>query len=194
MTTTTDGLAVRPPRTRDEIVAELLRLSAEVERVATRFDTPTFFAAQTEDGETRWSPAEQVRHLTKSTYPLVRAFAIPRFVLLLRFGARLRGSDDYVAVATRYAKYLDTRPDSGRFRPGREQAAPDDARRADIMAHWRDATSRLSLAIERWPERALDRYRLPHPLMGLISTREMLYFTLFHTSHHARQMERRKKA
>lgn len=185
-------LEVRPPRSRADVVSELTRLAAEVARLVESFDTPAFFAAQSEGGEVKWSPAEQVRHLTRSTYPLARAFAMPRLALALRFGVTLRGGGSYEDVAARYTRYLETRPDSGRFGPGRDELAHDDARRAEIMARWRDAVSRLAAAVERWPERALDRYRLPHPLMGAISTREMLHFTLFHTSHHARQVGRRR--
>lgn len=192
VTTSASALTVRPPRSRDEILAELSRLSAEVERLAASFDTPAFFAPQSEDGTPRWSPAEQVRHLTRSAYPLARAFTLPRFVLLLRFGLTLRRGETYEGVAERYQKLLETRPEAGRFAPGPERARRDDARRAEIMARFRDSTSRLAGAVARWPERALDRYRLPHPLLGGMSTREILFFTLFHTSHHGRQMERRR--
>ena len=187
-----DPLIVRPPQSRNEILAELARLAAEVERVANRFDTAAFFAPQTEDGSARWSPAEQVRHLTKSTYPLVRAFMLPRFLLFMRFGASLRGSGSYADLDARYSRLLEARPDAGRFAPRREERR-DDARRVEIMARWRDATSRLAAAAGTWSERALDRFRLPHPLLRRLTTREMLFFTLFHTSHHGRQMARRAR-
>ena len=190
---TTVDLAVRPPSTRGDIVAELARLAAEVERVAASFDTASFFAPQHEDGTPRWSPAEQVRHLTRATYPLARAFAMPRFLLLLRFGPGLRRARSYDDLVRRYATVLESRPSAGRFAPGAD-AASDDARRAEIMGRFRDAISRLVGAVERWPERALDRYRLPHPLLGKLSARDMLFFTVFHTSHHGRQMERRRAA
>ena len=35
-----------------------------------------------------------------------------------------------------------------------------------------------------WGELALDRYRLPHPLLGRLTVREMLLFTLYHSVHH----------
>lgn len=184
------GLVVRPPATREEIVAELARLGAEVERIAASFDTRAFFAAQHEDGSVRWSPAEQVRHLTRSTYPLARAFLMPRFALLLRFGVTFRRPGSYAELSARYEKLLESRPQAGRFAPSPDDAR-DDARRAEVMARFRDAISRLSAAVETWPERALDRYRLPHPLLGRLSAREMLWFTVFHTAHHGGQMARR---
>ena len=30
----------------------------------------------------------------------------------------------------------------------------------------------------------LDNYQLPHPILGKISLREMLYFTAYHVEHH----------
>lgn len=189
------ALTVRAPATRDEILHELNRLAAEVSGLADSFDADGFFAAQHEGGVRKWSPAEQLRHLTRSTYPLARAFATPRLALALRFGIALRPSESYEALAVRYARYLETeRPSSGRFGPSPDAAAPDAARRGEIMTRWRDSVSRLAGAAAGWSERALDRYRLPHPLLGKLTSREMLLFTLFHTSHHARQIDRRRAA
>lgn len=187
---TARGLPVRPPATRDEILAEIARLAAQVERVVAGFDTPTFFAPQHEDGSRRWSPAEQIRHLTRATYPLARAFMMPRLLLLLRFGVTFRRPGSYVELVRRYERLLEQKPQAGRFAPSAD-SAHDDARRAEIMMRFRDAVSRLAAGAEIWPERALDRYRLPHPLLGRLSAREMLWFTVFHTAHHGGQIARR---
>jgi hypothetical protein len=61
------------------------------------------------------------------------------------------------------------------------------------MADHAAAIEALCAAVERWPERALDRYRLPHPLMGKLTVREMLLFTLVHNIHHVRVAERRRR-
>ena len=188
--TTARGLPVRPPETREDIVAEIARLASEVERIAAAFDTPTFFAPQYEEGSARWSPSEQIRHLTRSTYPLARAFMMPRVALLLRFGVALRPPGSYVDLVRRYEHVLEGKPQAGRFAPSRDDMH-DDARRAEILARFRDAVSRLSAGVETWPERALDRYRLPHPLLGKLTAREMLWFTVFHTAHHGGQIARR---
>ena len=38
--------------------------------------------------------------------------------------------------------------------------------------------------IEKWDEKSLSKYVIPHPLLGKLSVREMLYFTILHTDHH----------
>lgn len=35
-----------------------------------------------------------------------------------------------------------------------------------------------------WSETQLDSYLLPHPVLGRVTVREMLMFTLFHFDHH----------
>jgi hypothetical protein len=37
----------------------------------------------------------------------------------------------------------------------------------------------------------LERIRLPHPLLGRLTTREMLFFTLYHNQHHVEVAKRR---
>ncbi|MCB9182399.1 MAG: DinB family protein [Flavobacteriales bacterium] len=42
----------------------------------------------------------------------------------------------------------------------------------------------------RWSESDLERYLLPHPLLGKLTLREMLYFTLYHVQHHQALVQR----
>jgi len=44
---------------------------------------------------------------------------------------------------------------------------------------------RLANAIERnWTDEKLDNYLAPHPLLGKLTLRELIYFTIYHTEHH----------
>ena len=69
-----------------------------------------------------------------------------------------------------------------------------EARRAEILAQRADANRALRAAIERWPEAAFDRHQLPHPLLGNLTVREMVHFTLYHQLHHMAVVERRRTA
>jgi len=42
-----------------------------------------------------------------------------------------------------------------------------------------------------WSELQMDRIRLPHPVLGKLSVREMLFFTLYHNQHHLDAAKRR---
>ena len=39
-----------------------------------------------------------------------------------------------------------------------------------------------------WSEKDLDKYKLPHPLLGKLTVREMLFFTIYHNEHHLKAM------
>ncbi len=75
-----------------EIAAAMVRLHEESERYLAAIPAAEFAAPQGE----KWSPADHVRHLAKSTFPLVPALGLPKLLLGLRFGragsglARLR--------------------------------------------------------------------------------------------------------
>ena len=43
---------------------------------------------------------------------------------------------------------------------------------------------KLSYHIDRFSEQELDTLILPHPLLGKLTLREMLYFTCYHVEHH----------
>jgi hypothetical protein len=41
--------------------------------------------------------------------------------------------------------------------------------------------------LKKFSEDDLDSIRLPHPLLGKLTVREMLYFAVYHVGHHHRQ-------
>jgi hypothetical protein len=84
---------------------------------------------------------------------------------------------------------------AGRFAPRpRPPGADPSTRRLEIMARWTGAVVALQNEIGRWPEKALDRYRLPHPLLGPLTVREMLALSVYHTAHHLRRVAERAGA
>lgn len=59
------------------------------------------------------------------------------------------------------------------------------------MAGLSAAVEDFARRIENWSEADLDRYRLPHPLLGKLTVRDMLLFTVQHLAHHASKVEER---
>ncbi|MBP7589599.1 MAG: DinB family protein [Thermoanaerobaculia bacterium] len=182
--------ATGEPFSAAEIVAAMTRLHAESETYLAAIPAAEFAAPQGE----KWSPADHVRHLAKSTYPLVGALGLPKLLLGLRFGRSRTGSRSLLEIREIYRATLrETGATAGRFAPS-AQAAPADpaAWQQEVLAKWRGAVSGLALRIPRWSEPALDRYRLPHPLLGQLTVREMLLFTVYHNVHHLEQVAGRR--
>jgi hypothetical protein len=48
----------------------------------------------------------------------------------------------------------------------------------------------LSEKLNKFTEEELDKYILPHPLLGKLTIREMMFFTIYHVLHHQMMTER----
>jgi hypothetical protein len=169
------------PQSGADILGALRQLHSEADAYLRTLPASKFVEPQGE----KWSPADHVRHLRKSISPLVPALAMPRFVILGMFGWSRRGSHSYRALREIYLRALDDGGQAGRFAPS-PRPLPADAEhyRDEVLAEWQRTSDELLVEIARWPEASLDRCRLPHPLLGKLSVREMLFFTLYHNSHH----------
>lgn len=172
----------------------LMRALADVEReVAGFFDSlsPDEFVLRVGDA---WTPAEHLAHLNSAVSAVARGFAMPRWLLRLRFGRARRPSrtfdelrDDYLARLAAGGRA------SGAFVPalGEQPVSQAVELRHTLLLRWARVNGRLRAALETWPDRQLDRIPLPHPLLGSITAREMVFFTVHHGRHHIRAATRR---
>ncbi|HKP74233.1 MAG TPA: DinB family protein [Longimicrobiaceae bacterium] len=176
---------------------EIVRALAEVEReVAEFFVGLSADELMRREGEA-WTAAEHLRHLDRSVRAVARGLEYPRWLLRLRFGRPRQTSRGYDEVRTVYrARLAAGGKSTPEFTPPREDvpAGEVDAYGARLLTRWADANARLRAAVERWPEEALDRIQLPHPLLGKLTVREMLFFTLYHDHHHVDGARRRLTA
>ena len=175
------------PATAPELRAALATRHAESVAYWNTFSTPAFLAPI----GNAWSPAENVRHLTKSMRAVTKGLRVPRILILLRFGRATGTSRSYTEMRDFYRMRVKG-ADAGTFGPGARTPLPNaEHERAQLMDFHAQAVRELNSAIAAWPERALDRRRLPHPLLGPITVREMLFFTLYHNQHHVDNVVRR---
>jgi DinB superfamily len=178
------------PFTKSEILRDLGAVHDWSTEFWQSFDHTDFFAPLGD----AWSPADNVRHLIKSNRPVAQALKIPKLFLLLRFGFARRPSRSYSALKATYYEALGSGLKAGRF--GTSLIPTDqqtDERREQELAKLSQTFSALSAAIQGWSEGALDRLRLPHPGLGLLTVREMLLFTLYHNAHHVLGVDRRRR-
>lgn len=142
-----------------------------------------------------WSPAENVRHLSKSMRAVSQGLRLPRWLLWLAFRGGRGVSRGYEEMRQVYLDRLARGASAGRFAPSRAPVPADpEAERARIMGAHAAAVHDLAALVRRWPDAALDRRRLPHPLLGPLTVREMLAFTLYHNRHHMEVVRRRLAA
>ena len=164
------------------------RLQGESTTYWNAFSTEEFFRPIGQ----AWSPAENVRHLNKSNRAVAQALRLPGLILGLSFGRAPRSSRNYDELKQTYLAILASGGQAGRFAPAPRTEGDLQAWRSKIMAEHEKITKALVSLINRWSEEALERYRLPHPLLGKLTLREMLFFTLYHNLHHVEVVERRR--
>ncbi|MDB5210355.1 MAG: DinB family protein [Sediminibacterium sp.] len=154
-----------------EQLAELLRNNHTqfIEQVNGLNDTDLCYAP-----EGKWSAAQQLDHIVRSVSPVNMAMGLPKFVLKWKFGVANRPSKTFEGLTEKYTRKLqEGGKASGRFVP-----APVTLDQKEKLAKQLNAlVNKLSRKTETHSEDALDKYILPHPLLGKLTLREMLYFT-----------------
>ncbi|ULH15079.1 DinB family protein [Deinococcus sp. KNUC1210] len=162
--------------TRSDLGAALAEAERQVSAYFAALPDAVFFAGPGE----RWSPAQHLQHLTLAHRPLTGALRLPRLALLAVGGRTERESRSYAEMRQTYQAALGAGGKaSGRYLPvlnGQTQAA--------LVSDFRQASQQLREALEGWPEADLTTFLLPHPILGKITVREMLYFSVYHQYHH----------
>jgi len=147
----------------------------EFEQTLQQINDDDFFIS----ANNKWSVAENVRHLILSVKPVNMAMGLPKFIFLY-FGKPNRPLMNYDGVVAKYQSKLKAGGKAmGPYVPKKITMS-----KAELIADFRNAHLKLIKRIESWSETDLDRYLLPHPLIGKMMMREMLYFTLYHIRHH----------
>lgn len=133
----------------------------------------------------KWSIAQNIHHLVTSTKTSTAAFALPAFIVRLIGGKANRPSWPYEKLVYTYKVKLDEGGKAkGRYIPPAIKATRFIGRER-IIADWRKATGLYLQAIKKnRTDAQLDKYLVPHPLLGKITLRELCYFNIYHTQHH----------
>ncbi|MFN8582742.1 MAG: DinB family protein [Gemmatimonadaceae bacterium] len=165
----------------EHLTRALTRLTRNATSYFESLPVQTFFAPQGD----RWSPADHVRHLRKSSAPLKVGFGLPVWLLRLMYGEAKAPSRTFEVLRSDYRSALAAGGQAGRFAPTPQGAPADpERRRAEILSRWGTTNEAVTTAWGKWRSLDLDRARLPHPLLGKLTAREMAMFTVYHTSHH----------
>lgn len=180
------------PATKTEIHAGLVRLEKEITTYLEALEPDELLAPQGE----AWSPERHLRHLTKSVGAVAAGMRAPKILLRLKFGRPRKPSRSFGEVVDLYRAALSAGAEAtGRYVPSdRPEEVSAKEWRDGVFSRWRRASGALSGAVERWSETALDRHQAPHPLLGVMTVREILFFTLYHNAHHARRIAERRTA
>ena len=129
----------------------------------------------------KWNPGHQLDHIYRSVKPLRSALRLPAFVPRVLFGKPTHPSRSFEEVVARYHEKLAAGGKAiGSFVPKPVEIN----HRNSLLIKLTDTVEALAQKIEKMDEGKLDSIVLPHPLLGRITLREMLHFTIYHVGHH----------
>ena len=129
----------------------------------------------------KWNAGQHLDHITKSVAVLTKAFGVPKFILKSKFGVANRNSRTPEVLIDKYLEKLKTaKPTPSRFQP--EIINFSKKEKAIKLLHKK--VDKLCKRALKFSEKDLDFYILPHPLLGKLTLRELLYFTSYHVKHH----------
>jgi uncharacterized damage-inducible protein DinB len=134
-----------------------------------------------------WSASDNVDHLIKSHKPIATALKLPKITLRALFGKPEKASMTYEELCQIYREEIAKGAQaSGRYLPSQETAdSGSESKKTELLKTFSRTSADLVSAAEKWDERALDDYFLPHPILGKLTIREMLFFTIYHNLRHA---------
>lgn len=138
----------------------------------------------------KWTAGQQVEHMIKSVKPITQAFLLPNLLLKVVIGKSNREGRSYDEVVTKYNQKLEEGGKApSRFVPNKINAN----QKSLLLKSLKKVTFTLSTQIESFSEEELDTLLLPHPLLGKLTLREMMYFTIYHIQHHHRKTKENLK-
>ncbi|QQS28392.1 MAG: DinB family protein [Sphingobacteriales bacterium] len=129
----------------------------------------------------KWNAGQHLEHLIKSIKPINRALQLPRLVLRTMFGKSGRESKTYSHVVEIYTKALaEGGVSTSEYLPKR--ITKDDKEK--LLQSYQKQLDLIKDNLATVTEKELDSILLPHPLLGKLTLREILFFTIYHTQHH----------
>lgn len=132
--------------------------------------------------EGKWSAGQQAIHLIKSTRPVAKGLGFPKFLIKYKFGKANRESRTFEQLVERYKQKLvaNTGPAPRAYVPQRTTHSEIQK----LLKTQEQVIEKLVKQLNKWTEEQLDEFIFPHPLLGKVTIREMLYFTIYHPDHH----------
>ena len=175
-------------QSKSEIITGFRSKWREVEEVISQVNDEQFTAKPNAD---TWSIAEEFDHIIKSASAVSSAMKVSPFILKWKFGKPNRVIRSYDEVCDKYMSKLANvsgpalAPSTFRAEEGKTFD------REGMINHWNSTLAKLDKRVNKWSDKNIDKALLPHPLLGKMMVREILYFTHFHTEHHRKSLEKK---
>jgi hypothetical protein len=132
----------------------------------------------------KWSAGQQLAHIVLCVKPIVMVFSMDKTAIEQRFGKTERTNIEYNALEEIYLQKLK----EGGKAP--ERFLPETIsfeQKKTLSQELIEMINELNTKINSFGDAELDTLLIPHPLLGSLTLREMLYSAIYHVKHHHNQ-------
>lgn len=133
----------------------------------------------------KWNTGEHIVHLIQSEKALNKALALPRFFLKYKFGTNNRDNRTYKEIVKKYQGRLADNPGLVANISKNMPTMTPTIKTVYISKLDKEKT-KLIKQFQKWNDKDLDTYLVPHPLLGRMTIREIVMWTAYHTEHHSK--------
>jgi hypothetical protein len=171
-----------------EIIEHFTIANKEIVDFYSSFSLEQFFSKP----ERGWSPLENIKHLNLAITVVAIFLRKELSILLLLFG---RGTSKLTIpeIIKNYNDKLNAGSGAGVFTPLFSSVQIDPGKKEAEIKSLQSSIQTLIGVVCYWTDEEMDKTNILHPIMGIISVREMLYFNLYHLYHHSAKVEARLK-
>ena len=131
--------------------------------------------------ESKWTAGQQLKHIVLCVNPLVQVFGMPNIMIEQSFGKTKTESRTYDKLL---ADYLEKLNKGGKAPSQYVPEIVSENEKSELLETLPKLIEQLNTEIDVFTENELDTLSIPHPLLGNISLREMLYNAIYHVEHH----------
>ncbi len=129
----------------------------------------------------KWTAGQQLEHIVLCVKPLVQVFSMEKSAIAQTFGREERPGRSQEQMFNAYKEKLSEGGKApARFVPD-VNATPQ---RNELSEKLAKLISELCSKLESFTDEELDSLLIPHPLLGNLTLREMLFNAIHHVDHH----------
>ena len=176
-------------KTKQELLDSFHEISSLFETFYTSIPLEKFFKFPVDKS---WSVSKNIDHLYKANLAVYVGLKTPK-TLLLPFGITQNQSRPLLKIKELYLKQLSKGAGATLFTPFEIFSDVSNTKRLDNIQKLVKSIQNLEKGLKSWSEEDLDKYRVPHPILGILTMREMLFFTVYHLFHHSLKVEEKIK-
>ncbi len=137
--------------------------------------------------ESKWTTSQQLDHLHRATKAINNGMKVPKIMLRWKFGLANRPSRTFQDLDRKYKAKIANLPKD--FKQPAPPRLFNNADKNDRLNKYRAVANVMIGNAEKWTEKNLDKYIMPHPAVGKITMREFLMWTIIHNEHHLKSLQ-----